>query len=251
MDQLSHKRMLLDIVNRNYINCKKSIQQNSKVCDFIDIDDKKCFGDRIKLFLTPDHGSGILKLFVEQDASLYVREFSIHKSYHNDFLDSFLKDNFIVYDNEKSFKMCKEYLEKISYFIPKIRDVDERKKSFEHIGRLNHISYSINIWVVRKFLSSTEIQMEYNICLSLIDDDSGFERCYEHIFGASIENGLITEDFENKDKPLAYFSVDDLVYKTFFTFYPDLDTFENNTGRATFTKEICESMISINEMSNI
>lgn len=107
------------------------------------------------------------------------------------------------------------------------------------------------MWTVRKFISSEAIQMEYNIALSLKEEGDIYTDHSDCVMGISIENGQITEDFENPDEPLSYFSIDDLAYKTFFTLHPHLDTLENNVGKSIFTKEIYESMITIDEMSNI
>ena len=120
-------------------------------------------------------------------------------------------------------------------------------------NNLNGIDFEVMLWTVRKFVSSTEIQVEYNINVALKENknDSVYSR---YVLGITIENGIITDDFYNDDNPLLYFSVDDLVFKTFFALHPKLNTFENNTFdviNPSFTKELCARMVLVDKMCSI
>jgi hypothetical protein len=254
-DKSKHMRMLLDIVNRDYINCEKTIYQNDKQCEQIDICDNEFidYGD-IKLVLSPFNINGDLELFIEDEHCNHIDSFrSRHLFYHNSHFDSFFKENFTVYDNEASIEMVKEYVSKISNFIHEFPSQNIGKRSIEHRSIINNIDHCLKLFTVRKFISSTEIQVEYNICLSL--RGTKWNSHYSnHVFGISIENGIITKDFKNKNTPLSYFSIDDLVYKTFFTLHPRMDTFENNTFngiKPPFTRDVYDSMIIVDEMHTI
>lgn len=149
--------------------------------------------------------------------------------------------------------MVKEYVSKISNFIHEFPSKNIGKRSIEQRNIINNIDHCLKLCIVRKFISSTEIQVEYNICLSLKGTrwNSNYSN---HVFGISIENGIITKDFKNKETPLSYFSIDDLVYKTFFALHPKMDTFENNTFNEinpVFTKEVYDTMIIIDKMYSI
>lgn len=251
-DKSKHIRMLLDIVNRDYINCEKTIYQNDKQCEQIAICDNESIDyGHIKLVLSPFNINGDLELFIEDEHCNHIDSFrSRHLFYHNSHFDSFFKENFTVYDNEESIEMVKEYVSKISNFIHEFPSQNIGKRSIEQRSIINNIDHCLKLCTVRKFISSTEIQVEYNICLSL--RGTKWNSHYSnHVFGISIENGIITKDFKNKNTPLSYFSIDDLVYKTFFTLHPRMDTFENNTFNGTkppFTKDVYDSMIIVDEM---
>lgn len=254
-DNKNHKKMLLDIVNRDYINCEKIIYQNGKKCDLIAIfDNEPVYSGRIELFLTPSNNNGFLELIIEDDHCRYMNSFkSKHSLYQNNHFDSFLKENFTVYDNRSSLEMVEDYVNKISNFIHEFPSHNIGKRSIEHRNIINGIDYCLRFFTVRKFISSTEIQVEYNICLSLKGTkwNSNYSN---HVFGITIENGVITEDFKNKETPLSYFSIDDLVYKTFFALHPKMDTFENNTFNEInpiFTKEVYDNMMLVDEMKMI
>jgi hypothetical protein len=254
-DKENHKKMLLDIVNRDYINCEKVIYQDGKQCDRVAILDNEPVGDgRIELFLTPFNNNGFLELNIEDDHCLYINSFkSKHLLYQNNHFDSFLKENFTIYDNETSIEMVKEYVSKISNFIHEFPSHNIGKRAIEQRNIINNINHCLKLWTVRKFISSTEIQVEYNICLSL--KGTKWNSTYSnHVFGISIENGIITKDFKNKNNPLSYFSIDDLVYKTFFTLHPRMDNFENNTfntANSVFTKEVYDRMVFVDKMYSI
>lgn len=250
----NHKRMLLDIVNRNYVNCEKIIYQDYKECSHIDIcGDEPVSNGRIKLILKPNNMSGNLVLKVEQDDCLYINDFTTHWLNDDNYFDPFLRENFTVYDDESSIDMFREYISKISYFIDEIPELNEFRRIIRHKSKLHNIYYELMMWTVRKFISSTEIQIEYNIALSLKENrnDSDYSN---NVLGITIENGVITEDFYNADKPLSYVSVDDLVFKTFFSLHPKIDTVENNTFNtinSIFTKEVYDNMMLVDEMKMI
>jgi hypothetical protein len=253
---VNHKRMLLDIVNRDYINCEKQIYHDHKKCDHIELyGDEPVSSGRIKMFLNPHNISGEIRLCIEQDHCRYINDFTTHWIHDDDHFDSFLRENFTVYDNPSSIEMFQEYVSKISYFIsdfpsdfPKLG-----KRILNHKNNLNGIDFRIMLWTVRKFVSSTEIQVEYNISLSLKENNN--DSVYSSdVLGITIENGVITEDFYNSETSLSYFSVDDLVFKTFFALHPKLNTVENNTFdvvNPSFTKELCDRMVLVDKMCSI
>lgn len=142
--------------------------------------------------------------------------------------------------------MVKNYVSKISNFIHEFPSQNIGKKRIEHKAKINDTDYSLKLWAVRKFLSPTEIQIEYNISLSLkvTKWNSNYSN---HVFGISIENGFITEN-------LSYFSIDDLAYITFFALHPKMDTFENNTfneKNSVFTKEVYDNIMLVDKMNMI
>lgn len=252
-DNKNHKKMLLDIVNRDYINCKKTISQDHKKCDRIELyGDEPVSNGRIKMFLSPHNINGELILRIEQDHCRYINDFTTHWIHDDDHFDSFLRENFTVYDNSKSIEMFQEYVSKISYFISDFPSDSPKlgKRNLNHKNNLNDIDFEIMLWTVRKFVSSTEIQVEYNISVSLKENKN--DAVYSiAVLGITIENGVITEDFYNSETPLSYFSVDDLVFKTFFALHPKLNTVENNTFdvvNPSFTKELCDRMILVDKM---
>jgi len=254
MVEKNHKRMLLDIVNRDYINCKKEIFQDHKKCDHIEIaGDEPVLNGRIKMFLNPHNIDGNLILAVEQDHCRYINDFTSHWIHNDIHFDSFLRENFTVYDNTSSIEMFKNYISKISFFISDFPTIGQCERSLTYKNKLNGIDFEIMMWTVRRFLSSTEIQIEYNISLSLKENAN--DALYsKNIFCVTIENGIITGDFYIDNKACVYSSVDDLVFKTFFTLHPKLDTFENNTfaiSEKCFDKELYEMMVMVDEMHSI
>lgn len=81
-----------------------------------------------------------------------------------------------------------------------------------------------------------------------------YVNCEKIIYQDYKECSHITEDFYNADKPLSYVSVDDLVFKTFFSLHPKIDTVENNTFNtinSIFTKEVYDNMMLVDEMKMI
>lgn len=254
MVEKNHKRMLLDIVNRDYINCEKTIYQDFKKCNHIEIfDDEPVSSGRIKMFLKPHNINGELILCIEQDHCRYINDFTSHWIHNDIHFDSFLRENFTVHDTTSSIEMFKNYISKISFFIPDFPTIGQCERSLTYKNKLNGIHFEIMMWTVRRFVSSTEIQIEYNMSLSLKENanDSMYSN---EIFGVTIENGIITDDFYNDNKDSVYFSVDDLVFKTLFSLHPKLNTIENNTFAASgkcFDKELYEMMVVVDEMQSI
>lgn len=253
---VNHKRMLLDIVNRDYINCEKTIYQDHKKCDRIELyGDEPLSNGRIKMFLSPHNISGDIILCIEQDHCRYINDFTTHWTHDDDHFDSFLRENFTVYDNSSSIEMFHEYVSKISCFISGFPSDYSKlgKRSLNHKNNLHGIDFEVMLWTVRKFVSSTEIQVEYNISVSLKENKN--DAVYSvGVFGITIENGVITEDFYNSETPLSYCSVDDLVFKTFFALHPKLNTVENNTFdvvKPSFTKELYDRMVLVDKMCSI
>lgn len=144
MKTLNHKRMLLDIVNRDYVNCQKTIIQDGKKYDKIPLNGNEPASDgRVKLYLEPNNTIGKLSLIIEQDHCLYINEFNSSYMCPVGHFDSFLKENFSIYDDPQSLLMFNDYIDKLSLFIPDMAKFKDNNKNVRYSSKLNNIEFFI------------------------------------------------------------------------------------------------------------
>ena len=83
------------------------------------------------MFLNPHNISGEIILCIEQGHCRYINDFTTHWIHDDEHFDSFLRENFTVYDNSSSIEMFQEYVSKISYFISDFLKIGKRSINHE------------------------------------------------------------------------------------------------------------------------